>query len=122
MVKLIGGILAGLALLLALLGLFEFALRQTPLDWSPAVTASVVAVSYFLATLAGAALAARIARRHLAAWIVALLVTAGAAYTIGTVPQAFAVQPPSILAPLLAGAAAPRLVRAEPAPKQAEAA
>jgi nitrate/nitrite transporter NarK len=113
MLRIVGGIIAGVIAFVLTLVLLEYLAHQlfagggaTP---SPAMLA-FVALAYFLSALLGGILAGRISGRHWAVWVIALLVAAGAAYSLTTIAHPLWMQIASIVAPLLGGLVASRLV------------
>jgi cyanate permease len=109
MKRTIGGLAAGLATFLVVLGSLEYlAHKLAPKAGSTAMLA-LVAFAYFLSALAGGYLAARISNRSWTAWAVAAVVTAGAIGSLFQFPHPIWMQIASVAAPLLGGALAVRL-------------
>jgi hypothetical protein len=114
MLRIVGGIIAGVIVFVLTLVLLEYLAHQlfaggggaTP---GPAMLA-FVALAYFLSALLGGIVAGRISGRHWAVWVIALLVAAGAAYSLTTIAHPLWMQIASIVAPLLGGLVASRLV------------
>lgn len=112
MKRTIGGLAAGIAAFLVVLGSMEYlAHKLAPKAGSTAMLA-IVAAAYFLSALAGGWLAARISNRRWAAWAIALLVAAGAIGSLFQFPHPLWMEIASVVAPLLGGALAWRLARA----------
>jgi hypothetical protein len=113
MMRKVGGVLAGIATFVIVLMTIEYIAHQvfntSPGDPVPNGMHAFIALAYFIAAFAGGYVAARIAAERWAAWLIAVVVAAGAAYAIGTMPQPLWMQIASIVAPLLGGLAASRL-------------
>lgn len=112
MPRIIGGVIAGIVVFITMLTVLELiahqlfpGARSAP---STGVLAFVVA-AYFLSALGGGIAAGRISRRHWTVWTIAVMVAAGAAYTLTTMAHPLWMQIASIAAPLLGGFAASRL-------------
>ena len=114
MLRTIGGILAGIAVFMATLMVLELLAHQMFRTSREATIPSgmhvFVAVSYFLGALAGGLVAAKISGERWPAWLIAVLLAAGAAYTLTTFPHPLWMQVASIVAPLLGGLVASRAV------------
>lgn len=114
MLRTIGGILAGIAVFMATLMLLELLAHQmfrtSPGEALPSGMHAFVALSYFLGALAGGLVAGKISGERWTAWLIALLLAAGAAYTLTTFPHPLWMQVASIVAPLLGGLVASRAV------------
>jgi hypothetical protein len=104
------GILAGIVAFGAILGAVEWLAHQTRPSLGNGGMLAVVLAAYFVSALAGGIVAGRIARRPWAAWVIALFVLAGVAWTIATLPQPVWMQAGSVIAPLLAGFLAHRML------------
>ena len=118
MLRTIGGIVAGVIVFVLTLVLMEWLahlLFGAPGRIMPAGMLAFVAFAYFLAAADGGVVAGRISDRHWAAWVIAILVAAGAAYTLTQLPQPLWMQIASIVAPLLGGLVASRAVPRTPA-------
>lgn len=115
MLRTIGGIIAGILVFLAALTLLELLAHQifrtSPAGPANVSTLAFVAVAYFLGALLGGMTAVKISGERWTAWLIALLVAAGAGYTLTTFPHPLWMQVASIVAPLLGGLLASRLAR-----------
>jgi hypothetical protein len=118
--RLIGGIVAGIVVFVIALLAFEFLAHQifqvSPKGAIPNAMHAFVAIAYFLASLAGGLVASRVSGRPWTAWVIAILVAAGAAYTLTNFTHPLWMQVASIVAPLAGGLAARRLARPGPVP------
>ena len=115
MLRTIGGIVAGIIIFVITLTVLELAAHQLFPSQGPILPSGLlifVATAYFLSALAGGVTAGKISGVHWTAWVIALLVAAGAAYTLTTVTHPLWMQIASIAAPLLGGFVASRLVPA----------
>jgi MFS family permease len=113
--RVVGGIVAGILVFVALLAALEYLAHQiSPAEGSLTMLA-IVAGAYFVSALAGGVVAGRISRRAWAPWAIALLVLAGAVWTLFRMPQPVWMQIASVVAPLLAGFIASRVVARQPA-------
>ncbi len=113
MLRTIGGIVAGIFVFVLTLMLLEFVAHQVfakPGGSPSGGMLAFVAVAYFLSALAGGLTAGKISGQHWTAWLIAILVAAGAGYALTTMPQPLWMQIASIVAPLLGGLVASRLV------------
>ena len=116
MLRIILGIVAGLVAVFVTVGLIEyvghllFPVRSDGAAIPPAVQVLVLA-AYFLAALIGGWLAASIAARPWAAWVIALVVVAGAISSLFLVPHPQWMQIAVVLAPLFGGLIAAHLTR-----------
>jgi cyanate permease len=109
--RIIGGLAAGIAAFLVVLGSMEYlAHKLAPKAGSSAMLA-LVAAAYFLSAFAGGWLAARISNRSWAGWAVAGLVAAGAIGSLFQFPHPLWMEIASVAAPLLGGVLAVRLAR-----------
>lgn len=112
MLRIISGVVAGIAVFMISLMMLELIAHQlfrtSPAGPLPAGMHAFVAVSYFLGALTGGLVAAKISGERWTAWLIALLLAAGAAYTLTTFPHPLWMQVASIVAPLLGGLVASR--------------
>jgi hypothetical protein len=106
MIRIIGGLVLGVAIFVGILLATEFAAHRIAPTKGSATQLVIVALAYFVSAAAGGALAAVVSRRAWAAWAIALLVTLGAVVTIVTMRQPLWMQIASVVAPLLGGLAA----------------
>ena len=113
MLRKVGGVVAGILVFVAIVSVLEMLAHQlfsmSPEGRIPAGLHVFVAFAYFLASLGGGFVAGRIGREHWAAWVIALLVAAGAAFTLTRFTHPVWMQIASILAPLIGGFIASRL-------------
>lgn len=113
MLRTIGGIIAGIIVFVVSLMLLELLAHQifrtSPSGPADQGTLAFVAIAYFVSSLAGGMTAVKISGERWTAWLIALLVAAGAAYTLTSFPHPLWMQVASIVAPLLGGLAASRL-------------
>jgi ABC-type transport system involved in cytochrome bd biosynthesis fused ATPase/permease subunit len=110
--------LAGVVLFLVVLMALEWIAHQLFPSRGrlvPTGMLAFVAFAYFLSAALGGAIAARISRQSWTAWVIAILVAAGAAYSLTQLPQPLWMQIASIVAPLLGGLVASRLAQPKPA-------
>lgn len=111
MLRKIGGIVAGIIVFVVTLAVLELLAHQLfPSDGRNLSTGllAFVALAYFLSAFAGGLTAARISGLHWTVWVIALLVAAGAAYSLTAVAHPVWMQIASIAAPLLGGFLASR--------------
>lgn len=117
----VGGIVAGIITFVVVLMALEWIAHQlfpgTPRSM-PTGLLVFVAFAYFLSAALGGTVAARISLQHWTAWVIAILVAVGAAYSLTQLPQPLWMQIASIVAPLLGGLVASRLAE----PKRVDAA
>lgn len=106
MVRIVGGLVAGIVVFLGILVLFEFLARQASPRPSANALYAIVAAAYFLSALAGGLAAGLIARRIWPIWAIALLVMLGVLWTLAETGHPLWMQIASLLAPLVAGLAA----------------
>jgi MFS family permease len=118
MKRIIGGLAAGIAAFVVVLGSIEYIAHQLAAKSGSAAMLALVALAYFLSALAGGYLAARISNRSWTAWAIAALVAAGSIASLFQFPHPLWMQIASVVAPLLGGALAVRLagVKHEAAP------
>ena len=116
MLRTIGGIVAGIIVFAATLMVSELIAHQmfrtSPAGPLPNGLYAFVAVSYFLGALAGGFVAVKISGERWTAWLIALLVAAGAGYTLTRLSHPLWMQVASIVAPLLGGLVASRTAAA----------
>jgi len=115
--KTVGGIVAGIVVFVVTLTVLELLAHQlfgSPSRNMPAGLLAFVAFAYFLSAALGGGIAARISGQHWAAWVIAVLVAAGAAYTLTQLPQPLWMQIASVVAPLLGGLVASRFTGSKP--------
>ena len=116
--RIVGGLAAGIVVFLLVLGGMELLAHQvSPREASGSMLA-IVAAAYFLSAMAGGYVAARVARRSWAAWAIALVVAAGAVWSLLQFSHPVWMQLASVVAPLLGGYVAVRLA-GTPAPARA---
>jgi len=115
MLRKIGGIIAGVLVFGGLLSLIEWVAHQLGASGGQTAVRAIVVVAYFVATVCGGIVAARIARATWAAWAIALLALIGVLYTIYQLPHPVWMQIGSVLAPLLGGFVASRAAPQVPA-------
>ena len=122
MARTIGGILAGIVAMLAVIVAIELAAHQFfPVPAEGAVPLGIqllVPAAYFLGAMAGGALAARISGRAWAAWGVAAVVVAGAIWSMFMIPHPQWMQIAAVAAPLVAGLLAGHFGRRVSAPPE----
>jgi MFS family permease len=110
MVRIIGGLLAGVLIFLGILSLVEWGAHLVhPRPASTALYAIVVA-AYFVSACVGAIVAGLIARRVWAAWAIAILVLLGVIWTLADIPHPMWMRIASVLAPFVAGFVASAVV------------
>ena len=125
MLRNILAIVAGLVAVFVTVGTIEYAghllfpVRSDSAEIPPAVQVLVLA-AYFLAALIGGWLAASISGKSWAAWVIALVVVAGAISSMFLVPHPQWMQIAVVLAPLFGGLVAAHLTR-RPRPPAAQA-
>jgi MFS family permease len=107
--RIIGGLVAGLAVMLIVLGGSEFLAHQAAPKEGSGILLAIVAAAYFLSALAGGLVAARISQRRWAAWAIAGLVAFGAIWSLFQFPHPLWMQIAAVVAPLLGGFVAARL-------------
>ena len=111
-VRTVGGIIAGIVVFAVTLMVLELLAHQifqtSPAGAIPNGMHAFVAVAYFLAALAGGLAAFKISGERWTAWLIALLVAAGAVYTLTTLTHPLWMQVASVIAPLLGGLVATR--------------
>jgi hypothetical protein len=115
LLRTIFGIIAGVVIFVLTLVALEFIAHQLFPSRGGALSTGLlafVALSYFLSALLGGVTAGRVSRVHWTVWVIALLVAAGAAYSLTTITHPLWMQIASIAAPLLGGLVASRLVPA----------
>ena len=117
MKRIVGGMAAGIAAFVVVLGTMEFIAHQLAPRAGSGTMLAIVAAAYFLSAFVGGYLAARISGRSWTAWAIAALVAAGAIWSLFQFAHPLWMQIASVAAPLLGGALAARL-----APVQAAAA
>ena len=116
MLRNILAVVAGLVAVFVTVGILEyighllFPVRSDGAAIPPAVQVLVLA-AYFLAALIGGWLAASIAGRSWAAWVIAIVVVAGAISSMFMVPHPQWMQISVVLAPLFGGLVAAHLTR-----------
>ena len=111
MARTIGGILAGIVAMLAVIVAIELAAHlvfpvPSDRDAVPIGVQLLVLAAYFLGALAGGALAARISGRAWTAWAVAIVVVAGAIWSMFMIPHPQWMQIAAVVAPLVGGVVA----------------
>ena len=107
------GIIAGIIVFVLTLVALEFVAHQLfPSRGGNMGTGllAFVALCYFVSALLGGITAGRISRVHWTVWVIAILVAVGAAYSLTTISHPLWMQIASIVAPLLGGLVASRLV------------
>ena len=123
MLRTIGGILAGIIVFAVTLGVLELIAHQLfPSRGRGFATGllAFVALGYFLSALLGGVTAGRISKVHWTVWVIAILVAAGAAYSLTAVTHPLWMQIASVAAPLLGGLVASRIVPARRVAADAE--
>jgi MFS family permease len=110
MLRTIGGVIAGILVFMATLTLMEYLAHQVAPRNNQGLLYAIVALAYFLTSLLGGLTAAKISRQAWTVWLIALLATAGSIYSILTMPQPLWMQVASVVAPLLGGFVASRIV------------
>lgn len=113
--RIVLGIIAGVVVFALTLAALEFVAHQlfpSRGGLLPIGLLVFVAVAYFVSALLGGVTAGRISRAHWTVWVIAVLVAAGAAYSLTTISHPVWMQIASIAAPLLGGLVASRLVPA----------
>ena len=120
MLRIIMGILGGAVAVFVVVGAIEYLAHlvfPVPSDSAqvPVATQLVVLVAYFLGALVAGMVANRISGRSWTAWPIALLVAAGAIWSMFMIPHPQWMQVAAVVAPLLGGLAARRLARSNPA-------
>jgi presenilin-like A22 family membrane protease len=120
MVRIILGILAGIAAMVAVVAAIEFAAHlffAVPSERGPVPAAIQILVlfAYFAGALAGSLVAIRIARARWTAWAIAAVVIAGAIWSMFMVVHPLWMQVGAVAAPALGAFAAARLAGARPA-------
>jgi hypothetical protein len=108
--RVIAGLVVGIVIVAAVLGIAELVGRQTAPGTGLAVNILLVAAAYFGSAAAGASAAGLISRRSWTVWAIALLVTAGSVWTVAVVAQPLWMQIVVVAAPLLGGLFARALV------------
>ncbi len=124
MLRTVGGIIAGIIVFVVTLVVLELLAHQLfPADGRnlPTGLLAFVAVAYFLSACAGGVTAGRISHLHWTVWVIAVLVAAGAAYSLTTINHPVWMQIASIAAPLLGGFLASRFVPPTDRPADADA-
>lgn len=103
MVRIVGGLVAGIVVFLGILVLFEFVAGQASPRPAANTLYAIVVAAYFLSALAGGLAAGLIAQRIWPVWAIALLVTLGVLWTLAETGHPLWMQIASLLAPLVAG-------------------
>lgn len=114
MIRIVGGLIAGILVFAAILLLVQFLEDLIGLSFGSTTALAIVAAAYLPSSFLGGLVAASISRRHWTAWAIPLLVAAGVAYSLAMLPHPAWMQIATIIAALLGGFAASRMAPAQP--------
>lgn len=113
MLRTVAGIIVGIVVFVATLMVMEYAAHQmfrtSPAGPLPNGMYAFVALAYFLSAFVGGLMAVKISRERWTAWLIAILVAAGAVYSLVTLAQPMWMHVASVVAPLLGGLVATRV-------------
>jgi hypothetical protein len=110
MVRIIGGLLAGILIFFGILAVAEWAAHVIHPRAASTGLYAIVAVAYFVSACVGAIVAGLIARRVWVAWTIAILVLLAVIWTLAGLPQPLWMQIASVVAPIVAGFVASAVV------------
>lgn len=124
MVRTISGIAAGLLAMVVTVGAIELLahlLFPVPSDSAPIPLGIQLLVlgAYFLGALIGGAVAERISGKRWTVWVIALLVVAGAIWSMFLIPHPQWMQIAAVIAPLAGGFVASHIARSRATPPAA---
>jgi ABC-type multidrug transport system permease subunit len=113
MLRTVAGIIVGIVVFVAVLMVMEYVAHQlfrtSPAGPLPTGMYAFVALAYFVSAFVGGLMAVKISRQRWTGWLIAMLVAAGAVYSLTTLAQPMWMHVASVVAPLLGGLLATRV-------------